>query len=225
MPYNCFFLLPPFGGCFRRRRDRLEFTTSCIDRAINYSFNLVKLILYRLTHCQRHRKRADMSRISQAQTLIRSLNPTPLRTSNSQQLNAALENISNRAFPNPSNIAPGSREEQALDGMIKSLERLRAGRAMADVSRLHCRRQGDSIDRACRQSMRGPLIVLSTLCLIRRYGPDMIPIITRGSWMVFTTRQKGRAGVGGNRSSSSRGGSDRIIQAQMFQYVCIIIRE
>jgi hypothetical protein len=75
-----------------------------------------------------------MSRISQAQTLIRSLNPTPLRTSNSQQLNAALENISNRAFPNPSNIAAGSREEKALDGMIKSLERLRAGQAMSDVS-------------------------------------------------------------------------------------------
>lgn len=74
-----------------------------------------------------------MSRIAQAQTLIRSLNPTPLRTSNSQQLNAALENITNRAFPNPANIAAGSTEERALDGMVKSLERLRAGKAMTDV--------------------------------------------------------------------------------------------
>jgi hypothetical protein len=74
-----------------------------------------------------------MSRISTAQTLIRSLNPTPLRTSNSQQLNAALENITTRAFANPSAITPGSREGQALDGMIGSLECLKAGKAMADV--------------------------------------------------------------------------------------------
>jgi hypothetical protein len=74
-----------------------------------------------------------MSRISTAQTLIRSLNPTPLRTSNSQQLNAALENITTRAFANPSAITSGSREGQALDGMIGSLERLKAGKAMADV--------------------------------------------------------------------------------------------
>jgi hypothetical protein len=48
-------------------------------------------------------------------------------------LNAALDNITNRAFPNPSNIAAGSREERALDAMVKSLERLRAGQAMTDV--------------------------------------------------------------------------------------------
>jgi hypothetical protein len=74
-----------------------------------------------------------MSRISQAQNLIRSLAPTPLRTSNSQQLNAALENITNRAFPNASSIASGSREEKALEGMVTSLERLRAGKALSDV--------------------------------------------------------------------------------------------
>ena len=74
-----------------------------------------------------------MSRISQAQNLIRSLAPTPLRTSNSQQLNAALENITSKAFPNAS-ITPGGKEEQALEKMIGSLERLRAGKAMSDVS-------------------------------------------------------------------------------------------
>jgi hypothetical protein len=74
-----------------------------------------------------------MSRISQAQNLIRSLAPTPLRTSNSQQLNAALENITNKAFPNASAITPGSKEEQALETMVGSLERLKAGKAMTDV--------------------------------------------------------------------------------------------
>lgn len=74
-----------------------------------------------------------MSRISQAQNLIRSLAPTPLRTSNSQQLNAALENITSRAFPSASSISAGSKEEKALEGMVASLERLRAGKAMSDV--------------------------------------------------------------------------------------------
>ena len=74
-----------------------------------------------------------MSRIFQAQNLIRSLAPTPLRTSNSQQLNAALENITNKAFPSASSITAGSREEKALDSMVSSLERLRAGKAMTDV--------------------------------------------------------------------------------------------
>lgn len=77
---------------------------------------------------------ATMSRLNHLQTLVRSLNPTPLRTSNSAQLSSALENIVSRTFPSSSSVAAGSGEERAVDGMIKSLERLRAGQAMMDVS-------------------------------------------------------------------------------------------
>ena len=74
-----------------------------------------------------------MSRLNQLHTLVRSLNPTPLRTGNAAQLSAAFENIINRTFPSSSNVAAGSGEERAVDGMIKSLERLKSGQAMSDV--------------------------------------------------------------------------------------------
>lgn len=74
-----------------------------------------------------------MSRLNQLQTLVRSLNPTPLRTSNAAQLSSALENIINRTFPSSSNVAAEGGEGRAVENMIKSLERLKAGQAMSDV--------------------------------------------------------------------------------------------
>jgi hypothetical protein len=120
---------------FARSQPKFPFT---LDGPLYHSYSNNQLTSIYTKHLQTLgsdlRTLINMSRISQAQNLIRSLAPTPLRTSNSQQLNAALENITNKAFPNASSITAGSREEKALDGMVASLERLRAGKAMADVS-------------------------------------------------------------------------------------------
>ena len=151
-----------------------------------------------------------MSRISQAQNLIRSLAPTPLRTSNSQQLNAALENITNKAFPNASSITAGSREEKALDGMVSSLERLRAGKAMTDVR--------PPFHLVLWRSLLWDLAdVDSTHYQTRRYDLSTTHITTRGSWMGSTIRKRDREGVGGDRSSSSRDGSRSWLWFEVFR--------
>jgi hypothetical protein len=120
---------------FARSQPKFPFT---LDGILYHSYSNNQLTSIYIKHFQTRRSVSrtpiNMSRISQAQNLIRSLAPTPLRTSNSQQLNAALENITNKAFPSASSITAGSREEKALDGMVASLERLRAGKAMTDVS-------------------------------------------------------------------------------------------
>jgi hypothetical protein len=120
---------------FARSQPKFPFT---LDGILYHSYSNNQLTSIYIKHFQTRRSVSrtpiNMSRISQAQNLIRSLAPTPLRTSNSQQLNAALENITNKAFPSASSITAGSREDKALDGMVASLERLRAGKAMTDAS-------------------------------------------------------------------------------------------
>jgi len=119
---------------FTRSQPKFPFTLDVLTHQ-SYSTNSLTSIYTKHLQTRRSDPRTsrNMSRISQAQNLIRSLAPTPLRTSNSQQLNAALENITNKAFPSASSITAGSREDKALDGMVASLERLRAGKAMTDV--------------------------------------------------------------------------------------------
>jgi hypothetical protein len=128
---SCIRIFPKFA----RSQPKFPFT---LDGTLYHSYSNNQPTSIDIKHYRTRRSdprtSINMSRISQAQNLIRSLAPTPLRTSNSQQLNAALENITNKAFPSASSITAGSREEKALDGMVASLERLRAGKAMTDVS-------------------------------------------------------------------------------------------
>lgn len=113
-----------------------------------------------------------MSRLNQLQTLVRSLNPTPLRTSNAAQLSSALENIINRTFPSSLNVAAGSGEERAVDGMIKSLERLKAGQAMSDVSLI---------------SRRSVCHLLFATCVIRHSHSERETLTTTLWWLKSLT--------------------------------------
>ncbi|GFZ43728.1 hypothetical protein JCM24511_01448 [Saitozyma sp. JCM 24511] len=56
--------------------------------------------------------------------LIRALPPTPLRPAGSPQLSNALEGVANRITK--------ARGEEGVEGMIGALERIQAGKAMAE---------------------------------------------------------------------------------------------
>jgi hypothetical protein len=58
--------------------------------------------------------------------LIRALPPTPLRPAGSPQLSNALEGVANRITK--------VRGEEGVEGMVGALERIQAGKAMAEVS-------------------------------------------------------------------------------------------
>lgn len=75
------------------------------------------------------RNRADPMSTSRSQHLlglIRALPPTPLRPAGSPQLSNALEGVANRITK--------ARGEEGVEGMIGALERIQAGKAMAEVS-------------------------------------------------------------------------------------------
>lgn len=76
-----------------------------------------------------------MSRLGHLVEIVRSLPPTPLRGTGAPQLSSAIEAIIDRALPKQKGTdgALSPREEEAVEGLIRPIERIRAAEAAKEV--------------------------------------------------------------------------------------------